>query len=371
MTKKLPNNPFLISGYVSKDYFCDRENDTKNLRSALYNERNVVLISPRRIGKTGLINHLFAEVPTSEAYCIYVDLYRTTNICDFVEALGKAIMGNCGSASASERLMKAIQSLRFSFSADAITGLPEIGVNMVGSEPELSLSQIFAYMENSNKPVYVALDEFQQIKNYPEKNVEETLRSYIQHLRNVHFIFSGSQKHIIVDMFSSAKRAFYQSAQTMHIGVIPEDSYFEFCSRHFDKHKQKLSQDAFHFMYESLFAHTWYIQSIANRLYEWGTTEITIEEVQRAIRTLVEENSFSYQNYCRLFTANQLNVLKAIAKERIATEPSGQKFIAKYNLGAGSSVRSAVKNLVENEFVYEDDGKYSVYDRFFGIWLAM
>ena len=98
---------------------------------------------------------------------------------DFVESLGKSIMGNCGSASARERLMKAIQSLRFSFSADAITGLPEIGVHMVGSEPELSLSQIFAYMENSNKPVYVALDEFQQIKNYPEKNVEETLRSYL------------------------------------------------------------------------------------------------------------------------------------------------------------------------------------------------
>ena len=371
MASKLPNNPFLISGYVSKDYFCDREEETKNLRSALYNERNVVLISPRRVGKTGLIKHLFASVPDNEAYCVYVDLYRTTCMRDFVECLGKAIMGNCGSASARERLMKALQTLRFTFTSDAITGVPEIGVNMVGNEPEVSLSQVFAYMENSKNPVYVALDEFQQIKNYPEKNVEETLRSYIQHLRNVHFIFSGSQKHIIIDMFSSAKRAFYQSAQTMHIGVIPEDSYYEFCSWHFEKHGQKLSTETFHFMYEALFAHTWYIQSVANRLYEWNIENITTDDVQHAIRVLVDENSFSYQNYCRLFSANQLNVLKAIACERIVTEPSRHDFIAKYNLGAGSSVRNAIKTLVANEFIYEDNGRYSVYDRFFGIWLSM
>ena len=370
MAKNTPNNPFLTSGYVSKEYFCDRENETQKLSSALYNERNVVLISPRRIGKTGLVKHLFSEIKTGEAYCIYVDLYRTMNMRDFVECLGKAIMGNCGSASARERLMKALQSLRFSFTADAITGVPEIGVNMVG-ESESSLSQIFAYMENSNKPIYVALDEFQQIKKYPETNVEEILRSYIQHLRNVHFIFSGSQKHIIMDMFSSAKRAFYQSAQTMQIDVIPEDSYYDFCRKHFENHKQKLTQEAFHFLYESLFAHTWYIQSVANRLYEWGTSTITIEEIQKAIRVLVEENSFNYQNYCRLFTTNQLNLLKAIAKERVISEPSSHDFIAKYNLGAGSSVRNAVKTLVENEFIYEDNGKYSVYDRFFGLWLAM
>lgn len=371
MARITPNNPFLISGYVSKEYFCDRESEVENLHSALHNERNVVLVSPRRIGKTGLINHLFANIPTNEAYCIYVDLYRTTSLQDFVESLGKAIMGHCGSATAREKIINALQSLRFSFSTDAITGSPEIGVSMVGPESELSLSQIFSYMENSSKPVYVALDEFQQIRYYPEKNVEEILRSYIQHLRNVHFIFSGSQKHIILDMFSSAKRAFYQSAQTMHIGAISENAYFEFCARHFNKHKQKLQPEAFHFLYESLFAHTWYIQSVANRLYELNVPEITIQEVQSVIKLLVDENSYSYQNYCRLLTVNQLKLLNAISKERVVKEPSRQDFLTKHHLSAGSSVRSAIKTLVENEFIYDENGCYSVYDRFFGIWLSL
>ena len=164
MNKKTPKNPFLISGYVSKNYFCDRETETAQLHSALQNERNVVLISPRRMGKTGLIGHLFALVPQQEAYCIYVDLYKTSCLREFVECLAKSVIGNCGSPSLRESIIKALQSLRFSFSSDPITGTPEIGVTMVETQTEVSLQQVFNYMEHADKPVYVALDEFQQIQ---------------------------------------------------------------------------------------------------------------------------------------------------------------------------------------------------------------
>ena len=148
MNKKTPKNPFLISGYVSKNYFCDRETETAQLHSALQNERNVVLISPRRMGKTGLIGHLFALVPQQEAYCIYVDLYKTSCLREFVECLAKSVIGNCGSPSLRESIIKALQSLRFSFSSDPITGTPEIGVTMVETQTEVSLQQVFNYMEH-------------------------------------------------------------------------------------------------------------------------------------------------------------------------------------------------------------------------------
>ena len=370
MTKRVPNNPFLISGYASKDYFCDREKETAQLHSALQNERNVVLISPRRMGKTGLISHLFASIPESEAYCIYVDLYKTTCLRELVECLGKAIVGNCGSASIREKVIKALQSLRFSFTTDPITGVPEIGVNIVEPQTEISLQQIFTYMEQTDKPVYVALDEFQQIQYYPDNKVEETLRSYIQHLQNTHFIFAGSQKHMMMDMFSSAKRAFFQSAQTMHIFAIPEDTYYAFSMQHFQAHQQELTQEAFHFLYTTLYAHTWYIQSVLNRLYETNVPHIDIQEVQNVIQNLVNENAYTYQNYCRLFTNNQLATLKAIAIEREVKEPNSKTFLAKHNLSAASTIRSAIKVLVEKEFIYEESGVYSVYDRFFSIWLS-
>lgn len=368
--KRAPKNPFLISGYVSKEYFCDRKQETARLYSALQNERNVVLISPRRMGKTGLISHLFATIPEGEAYCIYVDLYKTTCLREFVECLAKAVVGNCGSPSLREKIIHALQSLRFSFSSDPITGTPEIGVSVVESQAEISLQQIFDYMEQSNKPVYVALDEFQQIQYYPDTKVEETLRTYIQHLRNTHFIFSGSQKHMMMDMFSSAKRAFYQSAQTMHIGTIALEEYYAFATKHFSTNGQVIQKDAFNFLYTKLYAHTWYIQSVLNRLHESKIALINTVAVQETIQTLVDENAYTYQNYCRLFATNQLAVLKAIAIEREVTELSSQTFLTKHRLSAVSTVRSAVKVLIDKEFIYEEAGVYSVYDRFFGIWLS-
>lgn len=370
MLKRLPKNPFLISGYVSKEYFCDREQETARLRSALQNERNVVLISPRRMGKTGLISHLFATIPEGEAYCIYVDLYKTTCLREFVECLAKSVVGNCGSPSLREKIMHALQSLRFSFTSDPITGTPEIGVSVVEAQSEVSLQQIFEYMEQADKPVYVALDEFQQIQYYPDVKIEETLRTYIQHLRNTHFIFAGSQKHMMMDMFSSAKRAFYQSAQTMHIDTIPMEEYYAFATHHFATNGQVMQESAFEFLYTKLYAHTWYIQSVLNRLYESKIALIDIEAVQEVIQTLVDENAYTYQNYCRLFATNQLAVIKAIANEREVPELNSQSFLAKHRLSAASTVRSAVKALVEKEFVYEEAGVYSVYDRFFGIWLS-
>ena len=370
-TKRVPKNPFLIAGYESPTYFCDREKETKALHSALQNERNVVLLSARRMGKTGLIHHLFATISSSEAYCIYVDIYRTECLKDFIECFGRAIIGQCGTPSARERVMQILHSLRFSFSTDMITGQPEIGVTLVNQQEEIvSLSQIFSYMEQADKPVYVAIDEFQRILDYPEKNIEETLRSYIQHLRNVFFIYSGSQKHMMIEMFSSAKRAFYQSAQNMHLGAIDEDAYYTFCCRHLQNHQQNLSKEAFHFLYEILSAHTWYIQSVMNRLYVLGSPQITIETIQQVICDLLEENQFAYQNYCTLLAPNQLRVLRAIAKEGHVKEPNRQGFLTKYSLSAPSTVRSAIKVLVEKEFVQDNNGEYSIYDRFFGIWLA-
>ena len=370
MSTNAPKNPFILSGYAGPDYFCDRIAETSKLTNALQNERSVVLMSPRRMGKTGLIRHTFTQIPVKEAYCIYVDIYRTENLKDFVECMGKAIVGSCGSASARENVMRWLRSLRFSFSTDIITGQPEVGVKLVGDETDTSLGEIFNYMEQADKPVYVAIDEFQQVLTYPEKNVERILRSYIQHLRNAFFIYSGSRKHLMMEMFSSAKRAFYQSAQNMYLLPINELSYYNFCAKHLANHNQMLSADTFHFLYDALFAHTWFIQAVMGRVYEYGASEVTIEEIQKALRELVNENQYNYQNYCALLAPNQLRVLKAIAAERKVENPTSHVFIAKYGLSAASSVRSAIKTLIEKEFIYEENGAYSVYDRFFGLWLA-
>ncbi|MFB6307340.1 MAG: AAA family ATPase, partial [Flavobacteriales bacterium] len=117
-----------------------------------------------------------------------------------------------------------------------LTGIPEMSFELQNErEQKASLQQIFRYLENSKKVNYIAIDEFQQIDQYPETNTEKILRSHIQHLKNCRFIFSGSQKHLLLPMFSDSKRAFYQSTDFLHLKKIERNEYKEFIQTHFQE----------------------------------------------------------------------------------------------------------------------------------------
>lgn len=373
MQKGAVLNPFSITSYLGPDYFCDRETEVTNLRDAIYNGRNVTLISPRRIGKTGLIRHLFNSIPDSEANCFYIDLFGTSNVNDFTKRFAESVFTK-KLTPFSKRVLDNISAmfgaLRPVLSFDAVTGAPQCSVSVQAATEEYTLQQLFALLENSDKPCYVAFDESQIVADYKECKMEEILRSHIQHLNNVHFIFAGSVRHVMMQMFTMANRPFFQSTQLMHIGVIDEQMYYEFAQRHLHKHSQELPADVFHALYQMVCGHTWYIQFILNRLYQNGKEHIDEKELQDTVNTILEEYTPSFQMYCRLVTVAQLKILKAIACEWNVKEITSGAFITKYMLGATSTIRGAIASLVEKEFVFEDDcGEYSVYDKFFNLWL--
>lgn len=364
------NNPFTTISYKSELCFCGREKETEKLVSALENERNVTLISPRKMGKTGLIKHFFAVIKPQNVSCFYVDLDQTRCLADLVKVFGKIVLE---SSSSSKRAIKEVlsffKSLRPSFSSDSLTGSIQCNVLVQPQAEETSLKEIFAYLEQSKRPCYVAFDEFQAIEQYPEKNTEAILRSYIQHLNNVHFVFAGSQKHIMIQMFTSAKRPFYQSTQFMQIDAIDENTYFEFSNGHFVKHKQNISKEVFHELYTCVQGHTWYVQTILNRLYQSGKKEITAELLYYIINDILLEYKEVYRTYCKLLTARQEAILSAIAGEGYVKEIGSSDFIQKYNLGATSTIHSAVPVLIDKELVTECEKGYYVSDRFFAMWL--
>lgn len=257
-----PNNPFLISGYHSPKYFCDREQETKQITEALHNERNLTLIAPRRMGKTGLIKHVFHKLRAQEKNIItlYLDIYSTQNLKEFVQALASTVLGSLDSApqKAISRIGKFLKSCHPVFTFDEITGLPEVSIDIAPAKEEITLKEIFNYLQSSEKHCYIAIDEFQQIAEYPEKGIEALLRSYIQFLPTTHFIFAGSKEHVMQEMFLSAKRPFYQSTQTLIIDRIDEDVYFDFSSSFFMKQSRKLDKDTFSILYNEFEGHTWY-----------------------------------------------------------------------------------------------------------------
>jgi hypothetical protein len=251
-----------------------------------------------------------------------------------------------------------------------LSGQPELSVKI---EPETvlqSLQELFSYLKQLNKRCYIAIDEFQQIAEYPNKGAEALLRSYIQFLPHVKFVFSGSRQHLMREMFLSAKRPFYQSTQIMSLNTINKDNYYQFTNAHFQKSKFTITEECFDVIYTQFEGHTWYIQVVLNRLFAYRKNINKPDIVLYAIRELLEENTYSYQELLNAYSSVQVNLLRAIAKEKIVAQINSGDFVAKYRLKNASSIHRALKTMTDNELIYKSEKGYMVYDRFLGLWLV-
>lgn len=366
-------NPFIYQGYESPKYFCDREVETKTLLSHLKNGRNVTLISPRRIGKTGLIKNTFYHLKEQEkdATCLYIDIFATKNLHDFVELLGVMVINEIVRKNASfiEKTISFFSALRPVLSMDPLTGEPSVSITVEPSKEDITIQSIFNYLNDSEQEVYIAIDEFQQIAEYPEKGTEALLRSYIQFAQHVHFIFSGSKFHLMAEIFGSPKHPFYQSTELMGLKPLDSDVYFDFCLQFFKEKGGNIEKDIFEYLYNMFEGHTWYIQCIMNRLYEANTNVESIEPVNAAILSILAGREPQFESLSQFFTDNQFSLLKAIAKEGIVAQPTAGRFIKSHNLSGASSTKAALKVLEDKELVYRKPEGYIIYDRFMDLWL--
>ena len=370
------SNPFITSGYVSDDYFCDREKESKEVIKTITNGNNLAIISPRRMGKTGLILHCFHQPEISQQYhCFFIDIYATNNLREFVFKLGKEIFETLkpNGTKFIERFFSIISSLRPAFKLDKTTGAPtfDIGIGEI-IEPAFSLEQIFKYLEAADKPCLVAIDEFQQIANYSENNIEAVLRTHIQHCKNSSFIFAGSQRHIMQNIFFSSSRPFYQSVSLLTLKAINEKVYISFVQQHFINDNKIIPKELISTVYRLFEGHTWYIQNIFNELYaitEQGDT-CTMEFIQESVKNRIASYVPLFQSTLSLLSERQKEILYAIAKEGKATGVTSAAFIKKHGLLSSSSVQTAIKQLLDKEIITSENNVYQVYDRFFGLWLT-
>ena len=368
-----PGNPFIYKGYVSPEYFCDRTEETEEMIANMRNGRNTTLISPRRIGKTGLIQNTFYHLKRADknAVCIYIDIFATKNQHDFVELFGTAIAQHVLSyqQNALKRLLEFFGSWRPVFSADPLTGMPTVSVSIEPSQSVITLKSIFDFLNQSRHRVFIAIDEFQQITYYPEQGLEAQLRSYIQFSPNVNFIFSGSKQHLMAQMFQSPDRPFYQSTASMGLYPLHEEIYYDFAKRFFEAKRGSFSREVFSSIYQRFDGITQNLQQILNRLYEVERHVDNVCQVNEAILHIVNRNSIQYEALVGFLTDNQLSLLKAIAKRDRVVSPQSNDFIKQFDLPSASSVKTALTVLLDKDLVYRDTTGYWVYDRFFDLWL--
>lgn len=369
-------NPFVVGRYVSDKYFCDREKETEFLIKQIENGRNIALISPRRMGKTGLIRHCFHQNCLSDNYyTFFVDIYATSSLAEFVYLLGKTIYEELKPKKTvwAEKFFQIITSLRVGFKMDAITGEPgfDIGLGDIQT-PQTTLDEIFQYLDAADKPCIVAIDEFQQIGSYEEKNVEAMLRTKIQQCKQTMFIYSGSKRHLMSNMFHSSSKPFYQSAISMGLEPIPMDMYVEFANRLFEERGKHVSSELVENVYRLFDGCTWFMQMMMNELFALTRHDETcgVDKLDEARKNVIQAQEVSYKDLLARLAPKQKLILQAIAKERLVKGITSSAFIKKYNLPSASSVQAALKPLLKNDLVTQDGDAYRVYDYFFSEWLA-
>jgi len=372
------DNPFIISGkYISKEFFCDREAETRELVSNIINWRNSVLVSPRRMGKSGLISHTYCQTEISKTFeCFYIDIYASSSLDDFVLMLGKEITRRLQPRGSKfvERFFSVVTSIRGSFSADPITGSPSFDLSI--GEPSSSsktLEQLFAFLESSKRPCVVAIDEFQQIADYPDgvKTIA-ALRTLVQSCRQTRFIFAGSNRRMMDKLFNNPSEPFFMSCSPVSLGAIDKGKYRKFSQNHFSNAGKSLKSECFDAVYDRFEGHTWYVQYVLNRLYEMtreGETAET-EMIGQALEHILGVFDVTFQNlFCR-YSDRQRYLLLAVAREGKVTGILSSKFINSHRLGSSSSVQAALKALLEDESIIRNGDVYHVGNRFFSLWLA-
>lgn len=376
MDEMIVNNPFVVGKYLSNRYFCDRIEETEFLRKQIFNGRDVALISPRRIGKSGLIQHFFSQPDIKERYHVFfVDIYATTSLAEFVYTLGKEIYEQLKPQTTvwKEKFFQIISSFRIGFKLDSLSGNPtfDLGLGDIQA-PQTTLDEIFAYINETDKPCIIAIDEFQQIGEYAEKNVEALLRTKIQKCHRAQFIFSGSKRHMMSNMFNSPSKPFYQSAISMGLDPIPMDIYTDFATRMFEENGKHVENSVIETVWRQYDGYTWFVQMMMNELFALTPSGETCQasQIPTAWHNVIMTQENSYKDLLSNLPPKQKMVLQAIAKEGLAHNITSSKFIKKYNLNSASSVQSAVKLLLKNDLITQSDNAYRVYDYFLSEWLA-
>lgn len=375
MINFLYSNPFVLGKNIPEELFCDRDEETRTLVKQVFNGRNVAIISHRRLGKSGLIHHLFNNEEIASAYyTFYVDLYATSSLADFVQVFSNEVYQSLKSRKSRflEKFFAMMQSLRVGYSVDSMTGEStfHVGVGEIHS-PQTTLSEIFAYLESADKPCLVAIDEFQQIGEYTESNVEAQLRTYIQRCGNTSFIFSGSKRHTMSNMFNSPAKPFYNSAISMGLAPIPIDTYTDFATRMFSERGKSIEAEVVHQVYSKYQGYTWFVHMLMNELFSMtnqGKT-CTLDYIPHAENSILRLQEVSYESTLSMLPAKQKQVLIAIASEGLATNVTSGAFIKKHSLTSASSLQTALKSLIDKSIVMRTEQGYRLEDFFFAEWL--
>ncbi len=369
-------NPFEYWHVVTEESFCNRRKELAELLRVMENHGRAFIYAERRLGKTSLVKLALSKLPPKKFIPIYIDLWPTDSDASFITTVAKAV-----TASLSNSLDKALElakhlfsHLKPSFTVDE-DGKPVLSFALVKStrlEPELE--EVLTAAEkigSKGKTVVVVFDEFQQILDYGRDDIERKLRSVIQHQKNVAYIFMGSRKHMIRELFLKGSKPLYRSAAQFPVGPIEEPDWLPFIQERFRQGRRTISPQHVHIIVDLTQGHPFYTQHLCYNLWERcpPNQAVTEELIHEALGTVLQKEGPTFTAQWESLTLNQRRFLKALATEERGAKPFSADFLQRYRLGSASSAQRVIRSLVDKDVVDQGNGSFVMMDRFFRLWI--
>jgi len=370
------SNPFKFGEAVGGEYFTDREEEIEKLLLDLSSCQNVILYSARRYGKTSLILKVLSKLRGKGYICIYADLFPASSKRKFAQILATAI--SKGVSSKLEDVGKTLREI-----LPVIT--PKIILKSEGLDMEVELSSRETDIDKTleelydapakiasrrKKKVIVVFDEFQEIDNINGEEIEKNMRSKIQHHSNVGYVFMGSKRHLIDDIFNNRNRAFYGIGKFFSLGKIPKEEFVSFIKKRFSATGLKINKDLSNKILSLTECHPYYTQMLCHEAWnESHKKRVDEKSLERAINSVINSQSYAFTSIWDGVSPKQRNLLIALVNGESSLH--SQDVVVRYDLGSPATVSKSLKTLEEKEIIVRENGSFNFIDPFFREWIRL
>lgn len=364
---------FVYGMSVGGDNFTDRIEETKRIKLDFENGINVILISPRRMGKTSLIKKVISEMDSPEIKVVYMDIYDCRSEYDFYNRFAETMMKSTGNQL--EQVMENIKrflvrvSPKLSFSPEPNS---EFSVSLGITPKDYSPKEILDLPERIAKEqgirIVVCIDEFQQIGEFADSlTVQKRLRGVWQHHQHVSYCFFGSKKHLMENIFQSRRMPFYQFGEMLHLKCIPTEYWVPFICSRFEKYGKKISEEYAARICHTVKNYSSYVQQLAWNVMAETEIEVNEESFTEGFNALLEQNSSLFIQQTEGLTTYQLNFIRLLCNG-IHSGFNTQSVVELYSLGSKSNVDRIKKCLIDRELITIEKEGVFLADCVFELW---
>lgn len=365
---------FIYGVSVSGDNFTDRVKETRRLKMNFENGQNVILLSPRRMGKTSLVHKVANEVDGEQVKVVYMDIYDCRNEQEFYQRFATSVLRATASRSdqvldfVKQFLTSLVPKVSFSPTPDSDFSF-SIGLNLAdNNDPTEILNLPERIAEKTGKHIVVCIDEFQQIGEMADSlTIQKRLRSVWQLQQNVSYCLFGSKKHMLLRLFKDRRKPFYQFGDTIELGAIPTEDWVPFICQKFNERDIAISEEQAARICTLVRNYSSYVQQLAWNVMLTCEGSVTGEDIEIAMQETINQNITLFQEQIKDLSSYQMNFLRAIC-QGIHSGFTGKDILDRFSLGTKSNINRLHTSLIDRELIESIDQKLYIMDPVFERW---